>query len=136
MVRVGVNTRGLAARLDRLRREVETSVRHAVEAGAEDLRQEARTLLDTPGTAGPSAPGAPPRRRTGRLRDSLFVEIAPSRLSARVGTDLDYGGDLEFGTQVTASRPWLLPAARNAGPRIEARIAEAVQAAIRRSAGR
>ena len=126
----------LAARLGRLADQVELAVQAAVAAGADDLRREARALLNVPGAGAPSAPGDPPRRQTGQLRDSLRVEIAPDRLSARVGTDLDYGADLEFGTQDTAPRPWLQPAAQNAAPRIKARIEDAVREAIRRSARR
>jgi hypothetical protein len=70
------------------------------------------------------------------LRDSLRVEVAPDRLSATVGTDLDYGAHLEFGTQDTAPRPWLQPAAQTAAPRIKARIEEAVREALRQAARR
>ncbi len=126
----------LAARLDRLADQVELAVQAAVAVGADDLRREARALLNVPGAGAPSAPGEPPRRQTGELRDSLRVEIAPDRLSATVGTDLDYGAHLEFGTQDMAPRPWLAPAAENARPKTQARIEAAVREAIRQAARR
>ncbi len=130
-LRVTVRGAGrLAARLDRLADQVEWAVQAAVEEGAHDLRREARALLDVAGRGEASAPGEPPRRQTGALRDSLRVELAPDRLSARVGTDLDVGAQLEFGIQAIAPRPWLAPAAENAAPRIRARIEEAVRRAM------
>jgi hypothetical protein len=98
-VRVTLRGAGrFAARLERLADRIEWAVQAAVEEGAHDLRREARALLDVAGRGAASAPGEAPRRQTGGLRDSLRVELAPDRLSARVGTDLDYGADLEFGT--------------------------------------
>ncbi len=136
-VRVTLSGAGrLAARLDRLVDQVHWAVQAAVEEGAHDLRREARDLLNLAGRGTPSAPGEPPRRQTGALRDSLTVELAPDRLSARVGTDLDSGAHLEFGTQEIAPRPWLAPAAENVAPRIRARIEEAVREALRRSSRR
>ncbi|MEE8499523.1 MAG: HK97 gp10 family phage protein [Kiloniellales bacterium] len=130
-VRVTVSGAGrLAARLDRLADQVEWAVQAAVEEGALDLRREARALLDVAGRGEASAPGEPPRRQTGALRDSLTVALAPDRLSARVGTDLDSGVHLEFGTKDTAPRPWLAPAAENVAPKIRARIEEALRQAM------
>ncbi len=126
----------LAARLDRLADQVQWAVQAAIEEGAQDLRREARDLLDVAGRGEPSAPGEPPRRQTGTLRDSLTVELAPDRPSARVGTGLDSGAHLEFGTQAIAPRPWLAPAAENAAPRIRARIEEAVCEGILQAARR
>ncbi len=130
-VRVSLSGAGrFAARLDRLADQIEWAVQTAVEEGAQDLRREARALLDVAGHGEASAPGEPPRRQTGALRDSLTVALAPDRLSARVGTDLDSGAQLEFGTQAIAPRPWLAPAAGNAAPRIRARIEAAVRQAL------
>ncbi len=136
-VRVTVSGGGrLAARLDRLADQVELAVQSAVAEGASDLRREARALLNVSGAGAPSGASEPPRRQSGRLRDSLRVEIAPGRPSATVGTDLDYGAHLEFGTLDTAPRPWLQPAAQIAAPRIEARIEDAVREALRQTARR
>lgn len=60
-----------------------------------------------------SNPGEPPNLDTGRLNKSILVE--PAKPSAKdnavyVGTNLEYGKFLEFGTASMAPRPWLYPA--------------------------
>ena len=136
-VRMTVSGAGrFAARLGRLADQIEWELQAAVEEGAHDLRREARDILNVAGHGAPSAPGEAPRRQTGTLRDSLNVVLANNRLSARVGTDLDIGADLEFGTQTMAPRPWLAPAVRAAQPLIQARIEEALRKGIRQAARR
>lgn len=53
-----------------------------------------------------SKPGSPPNTDTGKLVRSIKFEIDERELRARVGTDLDYGRDLE----VKRDRAWLQPA--------------------------
>jgi hypothetical protein len=58
-----------------------------------------------------SAPGEAPASRTGRLRQSIgsrVVEV-PNGVEGEVGTNLDYGLELERGTQRIRPRPWLAP---------------------------
>jgi HK97 gp10 family phage protein len=50
----------------------------------------------------------PPRIDTGRLANS--VKALVGRLEAFVGTNVEYGLYLEFGTQDMKPRPWLFPA--------------------------
>ena len=56
-----------------------------------------------------SAPGQPPAVATAGLRQSIkgTVETEGKQVVGRVGTDLDYGRRLEFGTRKMAARPWL-----------------------------
>lgn len=55
-----------------------------------------------------SRPGEPPRKQTGRLRASVTYEVDEASLSARVGTNVEYGKHLELGTKRgIAPRPWL-----------------------------
>jgi hypothetical protein len=54
-----------------------------------------------------SAPGNPPYKQHGYLRDSITYEVIPQRLVARVGTPEDYGLYLEMGTRKMAQRPYL-----------------------------
>lgn len=58
----------------------------------------------------PSAPGEPPRKRTGWLQRHVLYEIDETSLAARVGVgkSADYGIALEVGTAVMAARPFLL----------------------------
>lgn len=59
-----------------------------------------------------SKPGDPPRKQSGRLRGSVAYEVDPETLTARVGTNVEYGKHLELGTsRGLAPRPWLRRAA-------------------------
>jgi len=82
------------------------------------VERQAKVLLSVPGTgrnkgrkSGPitrSKPGEPPRKQTGRLRASVTREVDESSLTARVGTNVDYGKFLELGTsRGLKPRPWL-----------------------------
>ena len=55
-----------------------------------------------------SAPGEYPMTDTGRLVASIKIE-QEGPLVAYVGTAVDYGAHLEFGTSQMAARPWLMP---------------------------
>jgi HK97 gp10 family phage protein len=57
-----------------------------------------------------SAPGEPPASDTGRLLGSVEAVFFDGGLAAEIGTGLDYGRFLEFGTSKMAARPWLQPA--------------------------
>lgn len=46
-----------------------------------------------------SKPGEPPKADTGRLIRSIFARVYPSRLHARVGTNVKYGVYLEEGVE-------------------------------------
>lgn len=56
-----------------------------------------------------SAPGEAPASRTGHLRQNIKTEVTAEGkvVTGRVGTDVKYGPDLEFGTRKMAPRPWL-----------------------------
>lgn len=56
-----------------------------------------------------SAPGEPPRKRTGTLQKSIAYEVKGEgdTVVARIGTPVDYGRFLEFGTKRMAARPYL-----------------------------
>lgn len=88
------------------------------------LSRRARELLSVAGTskagggggrggatvfgADRSAPGEPPRKQTGRLRESVAYEVDERALEGRVGTNVPYGKYLELGTRRgILPRPWL-----------------------------
>jgi hypothetical protein len=97
-----------------LRRIAETSeLQERLRAGAEDIRAAARAGLGD---------GRPPDSPTGALAASLTVEMADDGMSARIGTGLDYGWHLEFGTLTRPATPWLEPALDEARPGILARL--------------
>lgn len=60
----------------------------------------------------PSLPGNAPAPDSGNLRASIHytVDGEGKETIGRVGTDVEYGKHLEFGTTKMAPRPWLKPA--------------------------
>lgn len=60
----------------------------------------------------PSAPGSPPNVQTGHLRNSIAFNIK-SPIRAAVGTNVEYGYWLEFGTTKMLARPFLRPIVMN-----------------------
>lgn len=61
-----------------------------------------------------SAPGEPPRKRTGNLQKAIAREYDEANMKARVGIRLSafYGLFLELGTKVMAARPFFLATLR------------------------
>lgn len=57
-----------------------------------------------------SAPGEAPNTDTGKLVSSIKIQKDAKLFTVAVGTDLEYGKFLEFGTTRMAARPWLGPA--------------------------
>ncbi len=55
-----------------------------------------------------AAPGNAPNNDTGRLVSSINTEVEEEWVV--VGTTLEYGKHLEFGTENMNARPWLIPA--------------------------
>lgn len=67
-----------------------------------------------------SAPGQYPATDTGRLLGSVRMELpGTGRMVGRVGTAVEYGPYLEFGTSRMAARPWLLPSFERAKQGVE-----------------
>lgn len=58
-------------------------------------------------TVNVSKPGEPPNTDTGRAVQSIKLDFQKNGLVGRVGTNLKYLADLEFGTSTIAPRPWL-----------------------------
>ena len=75
-----------------------------------------------------SAAGDAPNTDTGRLVGSIAVEN-PRRGTSFVGTSVEYGKYLEFGTSKMAARPWLRPAME----RNQAKLTENITNAIKES---
>ena len=75
-----------------------------------------------------SAAGESPNTDTGNLVSKIAVEN-PRRGTSFVGTSVEYGKYLEFGTSKMAARPWLRPAME----RNEAKLTENITNAIKES---
>lgn len=73
-----------------------------------------------------SAPGEAPARRLGDLARTIRVapRVLPGLVQARVGTDMEHGLYLEYGTENMEPRPSLRPALERARPKIRAIFGE------------
>lgn len=80
-----------------------------------------------------SPPGSPPNSDTGRLMQSITytTKEGPKGLEAQVGTNLQYGAHLEFGTLNMEPRPWLYPAYSKHKDRIMQRVVRALKDAAK-----
>ena len=114
----------LARKLRSLSAQRRRTVAAAVRSDARLLRDEVRADLSRSGV---SLPGRPPAPRSGRLAESVDTDIAADGLSATVGSDLDYGRYLEFGTRRMPARSWLLPAFQRLAPDLAKRILAAAR---------
>lgn len=135
-IRATVNTDRLTRKFRRLPRQATAPARKAIRKGALQIRRTATVSIRRPGTGQlythrfftdasgkvrpltgvsrpphrASAPGQPPASDTGTLLGSVEMVLFDGGLAAEVGTRLDYGKFLEFGTSKMAARPWLSPA--------------------------
>lgn len=67
-----------------------------------------------------SAPGQYPASDTGRLASNVRFELpSGGNMTGRVGTNIQYGAYLEFGTSRMEARPWLLPSFEKAKVGVE-----------------
>ena len=67
-----------------------------------------------------SAPGQYPASDTGRLASNVRFELpSGGNMTGRVGTNIQYGAYLEFGTSRMEARPWLLPSFEKAKANVE-----------------
>lgn len=125
------------------KRLIRAGVARNLAAAAIVVKVHARKLISTSGTTvggekrddkgrfkkriygiNPSAPGDPPHKQTGRLRQSVAHEVDPASLTARVGTNVRYGRWLELGTSKMAARPWLRRALNEVLPQVRALLAK------------
>lgn len=78
-----------------------------------------------------SAPGGAPNTDTGNLVKRIATENPRKGLSY-VGTSVEYGKHLEFGTRRMAARPWLRPAMDKAAPELPNAITNAITEEIQK----
>lgn len=70
--------------------------------------------------------------KTGRLRNSIAVEMIGSGMEAHVGTNVHYAPMVEFGTRRMAARPYLFPALEEERPKLAARLGKLIEDEARR----
>ena len=91
--------------------KVYSNVGKAVLKGCLAVEREAKQSIVGPSTE-TSAPGEPPKIKTGRLRSSIThrVKYEGQQVVGEIGTNVEYGGWLEYGTTLMAPRPFMGPA--------------------------
>ncbi len=87
-------------------KEISRLVRKKLKLAAEEVANQVKRNISTGRPA--SKPGAFPHVDTGRLRNSIFWELAGGN-TAIVGTSVEYGLFLEIGTRRMSPRPFLRP---------------------------
>lgn len=111
----------LISKLRRIDSQSVQRVSDAVQASGEGIRTDAVLTSSKPGKGrvykrddGPphraSAPGDPFASDTGTLLRGIETQEVNGGLGVLVGTNVEYGLYLEFGTSKMAARPWLRPA--------------------------
>ena len=80
-----------------------------------------------------SNPGEPPNTDKGRLVQSIKFDFKEKGLIGRIGTNLKYGKDLEFGTKKMRARPWLSTAIQIVSKDIADIFKRALKGAVKES---
>ena len=98
------------ASLDRLKRmafEVDATAKKLIQRRSSGITYKRGNITHVA-----SKPGDPPNIDTGRLINSIDHNVDKLLKIATIGTNLEYGKFLEFGTKHIAARPWLSRAFR------------------------
>lgn len=110
----------LRAKLRRIEQEVGRVARREVKRTALNVQRRARETVPVD---------------TGRLRNSIAVEELEGGLDAAIGTNVEYAPYVEFGTNRTRPKPYLLPAMESERGPFRDRLNKAVDDALKRAAG-
>lgn len=123
-----------AARLKRLEK-IGRKLRPVVYEAADAVAAEASHLITEGSSSGhsggkhqhvPSLPGEAPNEEFGDLRRSIHVEEIDN-LTAAVVADAPHAAPLEFGTSKMAERPFMRPAAKKVGPKMQKMVREIIK---------
>lgn len=112
--------------------KVFTNLEKVINTAALQVERDAKKLFK--GRNDDSVPGEPPRVDTGRLRASITHRLT-SKVGkasyAEVGTNVEYGPYLEFGTSRSKGKkhPFMTPALEMNRAKIEKAIADAIKGA-------
>lgn len=125
-MRVEFNVDAIAGEIDKLMlARMEKAMRRARAIVLETLSgSRSGKRYKVPGTKGAfytaSAPGEPPAVATARLRQSIQTEVVTEgdQIIGVVGTDLEYGRHLEYGTRNMEPRPWIKPSIEKVLPEL------------------
>lgn len=117
-VKVSIRTNEAIAHVEQIAWTAALQTASAIEQDIKGAGPHAQDAAAYPNAAGgwtyiPSAPGTPPRPRTGNLRRSYNIDPHPQERMVRVGSDpaiAPYAPFVELGTRFMEARPALIPA--------------------------
>lgn len=116
----------------RMSQDVYTGMGKAILTGCLLVERDAKKLFKPKDSE--SVPGEPPRVDTGRLRASISHRIidqgAGLQIVGEVGTNVEYGIDLEFGSSKNWRHPFMGPAYDMNEKKIDDLISAATEAAL------
>lgn len=95
--------------------------------GTPEIRYKPKRIVNV------SNPGEPPNTDKGRLAQSIKFDFKEKGLIGRIGTNLKYGRDLEFGTKKMRARPWLSAAIKIVSKDIADIFKRALKGAVKES---
>lgn len=131
---------GISKRLEQLAKTMGATVNNGIVKTAIDVRNDAITSIQREQSSGQvytrgsithlaSAPGDAPNTDTGNLVRNIAFEN-PRQGLAFVGTSVEYGKHLEFGTRAMDARPWLRPAMDKNQSKLQSNITNAIKEEI------
>lgn len=91
---------------NRIKAAILQAANKGIEAAGDVVANRAVTLIGNDHGGVPSLPGNPPNTQTGTLHKSITRTVAEAG-KVLVGTAVEYGPYLEFGTSRMAPRPWI-----------------------------
>lgn len=111
----------LIKNLNSISNSIDKAIERAVEEAANEVRNNAIRSIVRDRSSGrvykrgdvthiASKPGDSPNTDTGNLASKISVEYKKGSGVAHIGTSVEYGLHLEFGTRNMEQRPWLRPA--------------------------
>lgn len=97
---------------------------HQVGLAYQQQLQQVLGVSNPPPYRTPSAPGEPPRQRTGKLKQSVAIVVDQEGGVIHVGATgaVPYGVFLERGTRRVAARPWMQVTLDRLLPRLKALV--------------
>ena len=119
IVRTIYYPKGLTKKDEEVRDEIDLSLQDILDKCGQESVKELQEALG----GGPSSPGNPPGRRTGKLQAGIRYEVNGDTLS--LISDAPYSGYLEYGTRKMDPRPFFFDALVNMEERVNRLLGKA-----------
>lgn len=129
-----VNKEAVIASLQSLQSDMQEQVLAALTETGKDIKKHLKQKVGISGGGAPSAPGSPPARLTGELRNSVYAKVDPPELgkpiTLRIAVRAFFARMVEFGTSKMAARPFFYSGIAEKVPALRASVKAALAAVI------